>query len=215
MFKVLIIKSFAMSRGNNAILPISLKSHSLSRPLMLLAGLNQRFEPPPPKVAIDEKARAEAVRQLKAVTSVLGFEKGQMYHEPKYDEKFVEKFVNYFDRPEIDGWEMRRAFQDLTDYDCAPDPEIVKAALRACRRLNDYALAIRLLEIVKLKCGSYLKTIWPYMMQEIQPTLDELGIETLEQLGYDKPEQWVDDPDDCVIETRPGYPDYQQPKLQQ
>ena len=26
------------------------------------------------------------------------------------------------------------------------------------------------------------------MMQEVKPTLDELGISTLEELGYDKPE---------------------------
>ena len=38
------------------------------------------------------------------------------------------------------------------------------------------------------KCGNKKKEIWPWVSQEIQPTLDELGILTPEQMGYDKPE---------------------------
>ena len=69
-----------------------------------------------------------------------------------------------------------------------PDPKIIIAALKACRRLNDYALTVRFLESVKDKCGPQLKTFYPYILQEIRPTLDELGINTPEELGYDKPE---------------------------
>lgn len=50
--------------------------------------------------------------------------------------------------------------------------------------------------MVKDKCGSRLKEIYPYILQEIRPTLDELGINTPEELGYDKPElalQSIDD----------------------
>jgi cytochrome c oxidase subunit 5a len=32
------------------------------------------------------------------------------------------------------------------------------------------------------------KDIYPYIIQEIRPTLDELGISTPEELGYDEPE---------------------------
>ena len=38
------------------------------------------------------------------------------------------------------------------------------------------------------KCGNKLADIWPYIRQEIKPTLDELGILTPEDMGYDKPE---------------------------
>jgi cytochrome c oxidase subunit 5a len=38
------------------------------------------------------------------------------------------------------------------------------------------------------KCGGRLKEIWPYIRQEIKPTLDDLGILTPEEMGYDKPE---------------------------
>ena len=33
-----------------------------------------------------------------------------------------------------------------------------------------------------------MKEIYPYVIQEIKPTLDELGISTPEEMGYDKPE---------------------------
>ena len=38
------------------------------------------------------------------------------------------------------------------------------------------------------KCGKSVGTIWPYIVQEIKPSLDELGILTPDEMGYDKPE---------------------------
>lgn len=72
--------------------------------------------------------------------------------------------------------------------DLVPEPKIIIAALKACRRLNDYSLAVRYLESVKDKCGPKLDEIYPYLLGEIKPTLEELGINTPEELGYDKPE---------------------------
>lgn len=69
-----------------------------------------------------------------------------------------------------------------------PEPKIIIAALKACRRINDYALAVRFIEAVKDKCGPHVGTIYPYLVQEIRPTLSELGINTPEELGFDKPE---------------------------
>ncbi|KAK2575595.1 hypothetical protein KPH14_011304 [Odynerus spinipes] len=112
------------------------------------------------------------------------------------DEEFDARYVNFFNRPDLDGWEARKAMNDLVGIDLVPDPTIICAALRACRRLNDFALAVRFLESVKDKCGSHVKTIYPYILQEIRPTLDELGINTPEELGYDKPELALQMPDD-------------------
>lgn len=39
----------------------------------------------------------------------------------------------------------------LIGYDLVPEPKIIDAALRACRRLNDMASAIRILEAVKVR----------------------------------------------------------------
>lgn len=131
----------------------------------------------------------------------------------------------------------------LIGYDLVPEPKILDSALRACRRLNDLASAIRILEAVKVsftpafgsvkssvlwlnfsfcaakpklnqrdkqkanipacihwnlpvqvainshslqdKAGPH-KDIYPYVIQELKPTLTELGISTPEELGIDK-----------------------------
>lgn len=68
-----------------------------------------------------------------------------------------------------------------------PEPRIVNAMLRACRRLDDFAMAVRLLEMVKLKCKqSGDADIYSYIIQSCKPTIDELGVETVEGLGLAK-----------------------------
>lgn len=104
------------------------------------------------------------------------------------DGEFDARYEAYFNRPDIDGWEARKAMNDLFGMDLVPEPKIIVAALKACRRLNDYALAIRFLEAVKDRCGDQEKQVYPYLLQEIKPTLCDLGIDTPEELGYDQPE---------------------------
>merc|ERR1712029_1268969 len=58
-----------------------------------------------------------------------------------------------------------------------------KAAMHACRAVNEYSIAVRYLEAVQWKCGPQKKVIWPYLLNEIQPTLDELGILTPNRWG--------------------------------
>ena len=110
------------------------------------------------------------------------------HHHHETDDEFDARYVRYLTRPDIDGWEVRKAMNDLQGHDCVPEPKIVIAAMKACRKINDYALAVRYLEAVKDKCGPKAKEIWPYMLKEISPTLKELGILTPEEMGYDKPE---------------------------
>jgi cytochrome c oxidase subunit 5a len=103
------------------------------------------------------------------------------------DEEFDNRYVAYFSRPNIDGWEIRRGMTQIVTMDLVPEPKIIIAALQACRRVNDYSLTTRFLEAVRFRCETN-KALWPYVLQEIKPTLDELGISTPEELGYDKPE---------------------------
>nr|AAL17607.1 cytochrome c oxidase subunit Va [Rhyzopertha dominica] len=109
-------------------------------------------------------------------------------HNVETDEQFDARYENYFNRPDIDGWEVRKGMNDICGEDVVPEPKIVIAALKACRRVNDYALAVRFIEAIKDKCGGKVAEIYPYIIQEIRPTLTELGIDTPEELGYDKPE---------------------------
>ncbi|KAL5112239.1 Cytochrome c oxidase subunit 5A mitochondrial [Taenia crassiceps] len=87
--------------------------------------------------------------------------------------EFKERFIRAFSQLELDGWWMRKA----------------------CRRLNDLALAIRYLESLHHKC-EIKPELFPWLMQEVGPTMKELGIPTLEELGYDKPELYTLDYDD-------------------
>ena len=59
------------------------------------------------------------------------------------DAEFDARYEAYFNRPDIDGWEIRKGFGDLAGLDLVPEPAIVAAALRACRRVNDYSLTTR------------------------------------------------------------------------
>ena len=111
---------------------------------------------------------------------------------------------------------MFQGMADLVAMDLVPEPTIIAAAMRACRRVNDFSLTTRILEITKVKCGDKEAEFWPYIMQvltlimlfrfrslninntfiyqELKPTLDELGIPTLEEMGYDKPELALPNP---------------------
>lgn len=82
------------------------------------------------------------------------------------DAEFDARYEAFLNRKDIDGWEIRKAMQDLAGMDLVPEPAIVAAALRACRRVNDYALTTRILEVVRTHCVGD-KDIWPYMLQVI------------------------------------------------
>ncbi|KAH8870418.1 Cytochrome c oxidase subunit 5A isoform 1 [Schistosoma japonicum] len=65
-------------------------------------------------------------------------------------EIFKSRFMKAFDDPKIDGWWARTWMQRLHLEDAIPPPEVVVSGLKACRRLNDIALAIRFIESVKV-----------------------------------------------------------------
>ncbi|XP_003386898.1 PREDICTED: cytochrome c oxidase subunit 5A, mitochondrial-like [Amphimedon queenslandica] len=95
---------------------------------------------------------------------------------------FDQRWVDYFSNKEIDDWELRQGLNKLYGMDLVPEPKIVVAMIEAARRLNDIAMAIRILEAVKEKAAGN-KEIYSYIIKEIKPTLDELGLNTPEELG--------------------------------
>ena len=68
---------------------------------------------------------------------------------------------------------------DLVAMDLVPEPTILAAALRACRRVNDYSLTTRILEITKVKCADNEAEFWPYIMQ----VSSQLDLYFISQLG--------------------------------
>jgi len=110
------------------------------------------------------------------------------------DLEFDARYVDFFNRQDLDGWELRKGMADLCAMDLVPEPSVVAAALRACRRLDDFSLTTRILEVVRVKCGAREAEIWPYMLQELAPVLEELGVSTPGELGYDRPELALPNP---------------------
>ncbi|XP_031340727.1 cytochrome c oxidase subunit 5A, mitochondrial-like [Photinus pyralis] len=105
----------------------------------------------------------------------------------------IHRYECFFCRRDIDGWDVRQAMNDLAGMDMIPDPRIIISALYACRRINEYSVAIRFLEMVRFKCTctAEFDKLYPYILQEIGPTLEELGIETPEVLGFHVPELYL------------------------
>lgn len=99
-------------------------------------------------------------------------------HKVETPEEFDNRFIEYFNAAS-DGWIVRKGIPlsipegcfeliqfhlylgmtELHHHDVVADPKIINAALRACRRVNDHALAVRFLEAVKLQCGDKVRLI--------------------------------------------------------
>ncbi|EDO31660.1 predicted protein [Nematostella vectensis] len=101
------------------------------------------------------------------------------------EEAFDARWEAYFSRPDIDAWELRRGLNELYGHDLVPEPKIINAMFHACRRLNDYGTTVRILEAVKDKAAGN-KEIYPYILQQCKPVMEELGILTPEELGLAK-----------------------------
>ena len=72
--------------------------------------------------------------------------------------------VERLEDPDIDGWDVRFIFDKIAGHQNVPEPDVVIAGLKACRRVNDFALSMRWLETVHFK-SQHNKAIWPYMVQ--------------------------------------------------
>ena len=98
------------------------------------------------------------------------------------DEIMDQEWVDYFNQSDLDKWLLRNGYNKLYGLDLVPEPKILVSVLHACRRLNDFPSAIRVLESIRLKSAANPE-IYDYVIQELKPTLSELGIPTPEELG--------------------------------
>eukprot|EP00127_Corallochytrium_limacisporum_P005532 Clim_evm49s207 gene=Clim_evmTU49s207 len=100
------------------------------------------------------------------------------------DAEFDEAWEKFFKREDLDNYQMRRGLDDLFSHDLIPEPRIIVAALHCSRRLNDFATTVRILEGVKDK-STLDPSLYDWVLGEIKPTLQELGVPTPEELGLD------------------------------
>ncbi|PPR06245.1 hypothetical protein CVT24_000917 [Panaeolus cyanescens] len=100
-------------------------------------------------------------------------------HAQESFESFSERYVEFFKNAE-DLFEVQRGLNNCFAHDLVPSPSVVEAAVRAARRVNDYATAVRVFEGVKEKVEN--KSQYEAYVQELKPLREELGIQLKEEL---------------------------------
>ncbi|KAI9010409.1 cytochrome c oxidase subunit VA-domain-containing protein [Phycomyces nitens] len=128
-------------------------------------------------------ARAVAVRSV-AVSRPIAQVMGKRFysgHEDESFEAYTERYVKFFDGVE-DLFELQRGLNNAFAYDLVPAPSVVEAALKASRRVNDYATAVRIFEGLKEKVETEKQ--YEEYLKELAPLKQELGVLTKEELGF-------------------------------
>lgn len=93
-------------------------------------------------------------------------------HAQESFESFSERYVKFFQNAE-DLFEVQRGLNNCFAHDLVPSPSVVEAAVRAARRANDYATAVRIFEGIKEKVEN--KSQYEAYVQELKPLREELG----------------------------------------
>ncbi|PCH34345.1 COX5A-domain-containing protein [Wolfiporia cocos MD-104 SS10] len=99
-------------------------------------------------------------------------------HEETF-ESFTERYVNFFTQAQ-DLFEVQRGLNNCFAHDLVPAPSVIEAAVRAARRVNDYATAVRVFEGIKEKVEN--KQQYQAYLDELKPVREELGINVREEL---------------------------------
>jgi cytochrome c oxidase subunit 5a len=90
------------------------------------------------------------------------------------------RYVDFFQKAE-DQFDVQRGLNNIFAHDFVPTVEVCRSALLACRRINDYATAVRLFEGIKDKVPK--KSQYQEYVKELESVKTELGIKTREEIG--------------------------------
>ena len=94
-------------------------------------------------------------------------------------EEFNERYVKFFEGVQ-DQFEAQRGLNNAFAYDLVPSPEVLEAALKAARRVNDFALAVRIFEGIKAKTDN--DSQYKQYLDVLKPLREELGVPLKEEL---------------------------------
>jgi len=100
-------------------------------------------------------------------------------HGQESFEAFSERYVAFFQGAQ-DLFEVQRGLNNCFAHDLVPSPNVVEAAVRAARRVNDYATAVRVFEGIREKVEN--KQQYQAYLEELKGIREELGIATKEEL---------------------------------
>lgn len=96
-----------------------------------------------------------------------------------YD-SFVSQWHSHFKSVDED-FELERGLNHIFAADWVPSVEVIEEALKASRRLNTFATAVRILEALEDKV--YKKDQYQTYLRELKPLLEEYGIVDKNGLG--------------------------------
>lgn len=118
--------------------------------------------------------RSAAVRPLVAQRAPLALAQTRLYsaHKEETFESFTERYVQFFEEAE-DLFEVQRGLNNCFAHDLVPAPAVCESALRAARRVNDFATAVRIFEGIQEKVEN--KTQYQAYLDELKPIREELG----------------------------------------
>ncbi|KAJ3820602.1 COX5A, subunit VA of cytochrome c oxidase [Lentinula raphanica] len=100
-------------------------------------------------------------------------------HAQESFEQFSARYVSFFQNAE-DLFELQRGLNNCFAHDLVPSPEVIEAAVKAARRVNDYSTAVRIFEGIKEKVEN--KTQYEAYLTELKGLREELGIELKEEM---------------------------------
>ena len=93
---------------------------------------------------------------------------------------YVDQWMKHFATVE-DDFELERGLNHIFAADWVPSVELIAEAIKASRRLNTFATAVRILEGLEEK--SYKKEQYQAYIKELKPLLEELGVPERSELG--------------------------------
>ncbi len=89
------------------------------------------------------------------------------------------RFEKEFDEA-YDLFEVQRVLNNAFSYDLVPAPSVIEKALLACRRVNDYATAVRVFEGLKVKVENNEQ--YEAYLDELKDIRKDLGVDLKEEL---------------------------------
>lgn len=94
---------------------------------------------------------------------------------------YESRWTQFFTTEAYDQFELQRGLNSCFSYDIVPTVPVLEAALRACRRLNDFSQAVRIFGALREKCKDDAE--YHDYVKYLQPIKDELGVPAPEDIG--------------------------------
>ena len=111
-------------------------------------------------------------RSALAPITILPSRSASSAHSQESFEAFTARYVSFFQSAQ-DLFELQRGLNNCFAHDLVPAPSVIEAALKAARRVDDYATAVRIFEGIKEKVEN--KGQYDQYLQELKGIREELG----------------------------------------